>query len=86
MTTIEKLNAVIDNDVHHILVPLAVQAAQAAISDIETLTRALDAACKELDGSPCTDDRPCPTDELITCAECWRGHLLAKAELERDEK
>jgi len=85
MNTIEKLNAVIDSNVHQILDPLAVQAAQAAITEIETLTRALDAACEMLDIAPCTDDRPCPKDETITCAECWRRYLLAQAEQERDE-
>lgn len=81
MTTIEKLNAVIDNDVHHILVPLAVQAAQAAITEIEALTRALDAACVEL-GNYC----PAGIEECsASCSECWRRYLLAKVEQERTE-
>lgn len=46
----------------------------------ETLARALDAACKVLDIAPCTDERICPDDETITCAECWRRYLLAQAE------
>ena len=83
MTTIEKLNAVIDSNVHQILDPLAVQAAQAAITEIETLTRALDAACEVLGIAACTDEQICSKDETITCAACWRQYLLAKAELER---
>ena len=86
MTTIEKLNAVIDSNVHQILDPLAVQAAHAAIAEIETLTRALDAACENLSGSLCPPLGRCKRPDLDNdCAECWRRYLLAQAEQERDE-
>jgi hypothetical protein len=88
MTTIEKLNAVIDSNVHQILDPLAVQAAQAAITEIETLARALELACEVLaEQYGCMIHTYCPwiDDDSIDCNECLRRHLLAQAELERDE-
>ena len=88
MTTTEKLNAVIGRNVHQILDPLAVQAAQAAIAEIKTLARALDAACEELaEKLGCMTSTDCPwlDDHSVDCADCWRHYLLAQAEQERSE-
>lgn len=55
---------------------------------IETLARALDAACEELaEKLGCMTSTDCPwlDDHSVDCADCWRRYLLEIAEQERNE-